>query len=205
MSAINTTILPDGSAYNLHDSRIEDSGIDVVEEIGANSTNNEVPTAKAIYDFYNSVKPTGELSITENGAYDVSKYASANVNVQGGGSGGIGSYEMIEVTGSGTLSQEIPLPDSLKGKTSFFVTALRDMQDATSLTTTITVIGWQGLYYNAGAFNRLTTVYAKRTGGTVTSSSTNAMVVENDKITINTLNYNFNAGSKYYVLIVPYL
>lgn len=205
MAAINTTILPDGSIYNLHDYRIEDSGVDIVEVIRPESTDNEVPTAKAIYDFYNNVKPAGELAITENGTYDVTTKASVNVNVQGGGSGGVGFYEVVEVTGSGTLSQEIPLPDSLKGKTSFFVTALRDMKSATSLTTTITVIGWQGLYYNAGAFNRLTTVYAKTTGGTVTSSSSNAMVVENDKITINTLNYNFNAGSKYYVLIVPFM
>ena len=40
---------------------------------------------KALVASEGGVTPTGTLSITENGTYDVTNYASANVSVSGGG------------------------------------------------------------------------------------------------------------------------
>jgi hypothetical protein len=51
---------------------------------------------KALVASEGGVTPTGTLNITQNGTYDVTNYASANVNVSGGGGGTTYSYPDIQ-------------------------------------------------------------------------------------------------------------
>ena len=68
-------------------------------------TENGTYTAPSGVDGYNpitvnvpGITPTGTISITQNGTVDVTQYASANVNVSGGG-GGIGTLLHTESLG----------------------------------------------------------------------------------------------------------
>jgi len=51
------------------------------------------------------VKPSGEIAIDKNGTYDVTQYASANVNVSGGGGGGDSSKPVRFLDYDGTVVQ----------------------------------------------------------------------------------------------------
>ena len=85
------TVSPSTSAQTVK----PDSGYDGLSQV----TVNAIPSQYIV--------PSGTKSITENGTYDVTNYASAEVNVAGSGGGG-GSVETCEVTISGYTSYYHP-------------------------------------------------------------------------------------------------
>lgn len=72
---------------------------------------------EGVYNQYAFIDDSAPLSITENGTHDVTNYASVNVNVQGGGGGGLpagikaldyGTYTLdADISGSSSATTNI--------------------------------------------------------------------------------------------------
>ena len=53
------------------------------------------------------ITPSGTIEISENGEYDVTQYASAEVSVSGGGITPTGTLEINDITGNGTYEYDV--------------------------------------------------------------------------------------------------
>lgn len=73
------------SIVTIEDTNLTNIANAIRSKNGTSDTYKPSEMASAIEDIQTGIEPTGTLDITENGTYDVTDYASANVNVAGGG------------------------------------------------------------------------------------------------------------------------
>ena len=132
---------------------------------------------KALIASEGGVTPTGSISITDNGTYDVTNYASANVNVPSGG-GDVGIPRKVSSTGVyqiPTQSFTFKLPSNATdiGENAMYY-AFRTCTGLTSvdLSSLTTISGSYAMYY---AFQSCTGLTSVNLSSLTTISGSNAM------------------------------
>ena len=123
------TIKPDSGYDGLSQVTISAVTSSIDSDIKASNIKSGVNILGVTGTLESGITPTGTMSITSNGTYDVTNYASANVNVSGGGSGGsvetgtltisvndtsMDGYTVMYTDENGTIQQDKNSPTSIK-------------------------------------------------------------------------------------------